>query len=444
MISLKHHQLLDAGWLILLVLYVLVGTPLVPFHGDESTTIWMSRDYGYMFLDGDLERVRYHDPPISETEQHLRLITGGLTKYLMGMSWAMNGYGTADLNEQWDWGADWNYNQEFGHAPDDLLLMLGRWPASLFFAGSLVLVFWLGALLGGRPVAYLASGFVALSPALLLNARRAMFEGALIFFSLLTVVVAVELVRRRSWRMAFLLGVVSGLAVSAKHPALLTVASVYGVGCLLNLLQIEGKAWRRYPGIMSQWLSAFGIGLVVFLILNPVWWGDSFTRLGQVIDGRRDMLEGQVAAFGEYNTFSDRLLGFGRQVFVGQPQHYEVDGWDDYIGEQISTYESSIWDGVALGGSWLGAIILFALVSTGVLALVLDTSRPSDARWLIGGWGVFLITALAIVTPLEWQRYFVMAYPVVGLFAATGLVWIIRLSVGRVMNPKDGVAQPAD
>ena len=40
-----------------LMLYVVAGTPLAPFHGDESTLIYGSRDYFDQFVAGDMERV---------------------------------------------------------------------------------------------------------------------------------------------------------------------------------------------------------------------------------------------------------------------------------------------------------------------------------------------------------------------------------------------------
>ena len=48
---------LDAVWLGLLALYVLAGAGQMPFHGDESTLIYMGRDYHYLLVEGDLSRL---------------------------------------------------------------------------------------------------------------------------------------------------------------------------------------------------------------------------------------------------------------------------------------------------------------------------------------------------------------------------------------------------
>ncbi|MBN8619501.1 MAG: hypothetical protein J0L63_11385, partial [Anaerolineae bacterium] len=137
-------------WLVLLIGYVLAGVEVVPFHGDESTQIYMSRDYAYQFIERDYEKLMYSDTPVSPTEQQLRLLNGTVNKYLIGLAWHSSGYTVNDINEQWDWGADWQYNQQNGHAPSADLLQVARWPSALLLAGSVVVMFALGRALGGR------------------------------------------------------------------------------------------------------------------------------------------------------------------------------------------------------------------------------------------------------------------------------------------------------
>ena len=54
-----------------------------------------------------------------------------------------------------------------------------------------------------------------------------MFEGGLLLFSLLAVLAAIWWLRKQEWRTAIFLGLVGGLAISAKHPALFTLMAVY-------------------------------------------------------------------------------------------------------------------------------------------------------------------------------------------------------------------------
>jgi len=63
----------------------------------------------------------------------------------------------SDVNEQWDWGADWNYNQQNGHAPSPTLLMVARWPSAILLAAGVVVMFAIGRALGGTWTPYVAS-----------------------------------------------------------------------------------------------------------------------------------------------------------------------------------------------------------------------------------------------------------------------------------------------
>jgi 4-amino-4-deoxy-L-arabinose transferase-like glycosyltransferase len=422
----KFARLADAAYLLLLAVYILAGTVLAPFHGDESTLIYMSRDYAYQFLQGDVERVRYHEPPLNATEQELRLLNGTLPKYLMGFAWHMGGFSVDDLNEQWDWGADWNYNQSTGHAPSEALLQVTRVPSGLLLALGAVFMFAIGRSVGGRPVAYLASLYYALSPALLLNGRRAMMEGSLTAFSLLVVLAALWLLRERRWWQALLLGAAAGLALASKHSGAFTLVAVFGACAVYPLLEWFGTKARPRLIIYLQLVLAGLVALGVFYALNPAWWGDPLARLDEVLHLRTTLLAGQTAAFGGYMSLGDALGGFFRQVFVGLPQYYEVANWAQFIAEPIARYENSVWRGVSLGGSIIGGMVLLVLMLIGFSALVRNKMTSGAVRWLVGAWALAMFASTALLTPLEWQRYYLPAYPAVGLLAALGVVWLGR------------------
>lgn len=424
----------DMLYLALLLAYILAGTAAAPFHGDESTLIYMSRDYAYQFLRGDIDRVRFHDPPLSPTEQELRLLNGTVSKYLYGLAWHLGGFSIDDLNEQWDWGADWNYNQSTGHAPGEALLQISRIPSALLLAAGVVVMFALGNALGGRSVAYLASLYYALNPALLLNGRRAMMEGSTMFFTLLVVLAAIWVLQRRRVWAGLLLGLAAGLAAASKHSAIFTVTAVFGA-CALYPLLLWANAWRAKSGdthrpaflrIYSLLILAGVIAALVFYALNPAWWGDPLGRLSYVLNMRGDLLAGQTAAFGGYANLPDALGGFFRQVFVNLPQYYEVPTWASYIGDQIARYESSVWRGVSLGGSLVGGLVLMTLTLVGFWALLRDKATSGAVRWVIGIWALAMFASTALLPPLEWQRYYIPAYPAVGLLASYGAVWLVR------------------
>jgi hypothetical protein len=463
---------LDALYLLVLAAYILVGAPLVPFHGDEATQIYMSRDYSYQFIERDLSRVLYSNPPVSAQEQHLRLLNGTVNKYLIGLAWHLGGFTVADLNEQWDWGADWNYNQTTGHAPTPALLMISRWPSALALALGLLPMFVLGEKLGGRPAAYLAALLYALHPALLLNGRRAMMEGTFITFSLFAVLFGVLLLQARSWRgqwgAAVGLGIASGLALASKHTAAFAVAGVYvGLGLWLvvgaarrglkppsnarpsrlkptqmpsgDRVHFSGLGSALDGGFYPRRLPAFAfpsalLAALTFLALNPAWWGDPPARAGEVLRLRGELLDGQTAAFGGYADWGERLAGFARQTFAAVPQYYEIDAWGGYIGDQVGRYEASGLGGIA--GTPVFGAALFALMLIGLWALWRDRRRAPAARWLVAVWALTALGAAALFTPLEWARYYLPAIPAALLLAAVGLVWVVQRGSQRAVTDR--------
>src|SRR5258706_9531431 len=70
-----RRHIINAAFLLALMLYILVGVQLTPFHGDESMQISMAHDFFYM-LRGEWNRIAYTPPVYWNSEQYLRLING--------------------------------------------------------------------------------------------------------------------------------------------------------------------------------------------------------------------------------------------------------------------------------------------------------------------------------------------------------------------------------
>jgi len=79
--SKRLWPILDYVFIGLLCLYAFAGMIRVPFHGDESTLIYMSRDYETIFAEGDVDAVRFL--PVAPPrywhgfEQFQRILTAG-------------------------------------------------------------------------------------------------------------------------------------------------------------------------------------------------------------------------------------------------------------------------------------------------------------------------------------------------------------------------------
>lgn len=420
----KIPQWMDIVWVSLLALYVMAGTTIVPFHGDESTLVYMGRDYFYHFVDGDMSKIMYDDQwTISPTEQSLRLLNGTIPKYLYGWVTAFNGYSVNQINEQWDWGNGYDYNNTNGHIPSEKLLFPARIVSAIQLVLAIMIYFCILRLISNRPVAYVGSLYLTLNPAILINGRRAMMEGSHLLFMMLVLLVGVMLIRYRKWWLFILLGIVSGLALSAKHPNAVIIALVF-VACgsyvvLYGLRQFKTVKRDSLKFIGGLILSGI-LTLSVFYATNPAWWGDPLNRATKVLELRNDLLDIQIKQFDTYFTASDQFKGLINFVFVAKPQYFEVPQWAQFtqITAQIEQYEQSLWSGVAIGGSTIGGLILAMLVGFGIIHFARNSMIQTESRWFILIWGIGIVIITFVITPLEWQRYYLPIYPFVGLMLA--------------------------
>lgn len=433
----------DVVWILLLVVYIWLGIRSVPFHGDESAHIFMTRDYAYQFIDRDLTRIRYTESPVDSlaiTEQEFRLLNGTVHKYWSGLAWHLHGFTVADLNRVWwTWGADWAYNLQNGAIPSDALLMTARMASAVLMSLGIVAIFGIGATLEGRITAYAASAFYALNPALLLNGRRSMLEGSLMLFSLLAVLAALHFTRslhRRQMGRAVgwvgVLGIATGMTVASKHTGIFTVLPLFlGVGTYVWWLWLRRSSesvytLRRAMLLTSGLFLAGMLSIGLFLLLNPAWWGDPLGTIRPMLDMRNRLLAEQTAAFGTYPNILAQIGGYIQQVWVGQPQYYEASDWAAYIGEQIRVYETLPWSGVNLGAMLPGMGIIVGLLLLGMGRLL--RGRLEQGTRLLALFWVMGTTALTIIlTPLEWQRYYLPAVLPMTLVLGLGVSQLIVL-----------------
>lgn len=428
---LRVPRWVDGLWLSALLLYVLAGVALVPFHADEATQIFMGRDFYYQVVQGDVQQVRYRAWETlsgdEATEQDLRLLNGTLPKYLFGAVAYGSGYGIDEINEQWVWGAGWEWNHDNGHVPPDGLLLRARSASALLLGVAAVALFVAAQRAGGRMAAYVASAFFVLNPAVLINGRRAMMEGGLLAFSLLVLLVGLLLLSKPSWWRYGLLGIVSGLAVASKHTAVFTAVAVFGACAALAAWHRRGE--RRT--LSMRLVGLFGAGvmsLLVFYALNPAWWGAPVERAGQVLERRSELLQGQIDTYGGYATWGERLAGFWTQAIVVPPMYAEtnVDGFLDNLSQDIAAYEASPWDGIQVGASIPGALLTVVLAGLGVLSLLQQRGDEAGERWLLLAWAALLLGTTLLLTPLEWQRYYVPTYPALALLVGLGGAFFVN------------------
>jgi 4-amino-4-deoxy-L-arabinose transferase-like glycosyltransferase len=447
--------LLDLGWLALLSLYLLLGISKVPFHGDESTFVFMSRDYQHLVVEPNLQYVLYREPAYDEKHQWLRLLNGTVAKMAIGLSWDLAGMDVDDLNSNWEWVYDVEYNRQQGNVPSEKLLHAARLSSALLTTLALWAVFaaaWLivpaGSEAGARIAAWTASLVFVLDPVILMNGRRAMMEGALLCFSGLLLTSAFVFLRMRGpntkpWMRCsatIALGVSAGLALSSKHSAALMLAAVFGALLLepwiasraTGLAQAMPLVLRRAH--RTRLIAAIGLAAVVFLASNPAWWSAPHVVPGKIVDLRQELVESQLRLLGGYASVRERVRGFAEHTFFSSPQYAEVPGWESEIADEIAIYEASLLSGHR--GNSLGVAGVFLLALAGLASLLRDWRR-GEAWVLLLALGTLAIALIAF-NPLPIQRYYLSGRPLVAILAGLGFLFMLR----RLM-PAARIAPPA-
>jgi|FLYN01.1.fsa_nt_gi 4-amino-4-deoxy-L-arabinose transferase-like glycosyltransferase len=432
-------RFLDGLWLLLLAAYVFAGMPLATFHGDEAMQIYMSHDYATAFIYKEPHRLVTSPPYYIDSDQQLRLLNGSINRYAIGLSWHLAGLTTGDLPPApgWDWGLDYATNVQTNHRPSDVLLNAARLSSTLFLALSAAVLFGIGWQFGGRPLAYVASGLYILNPVVLLNGRRAMMEGSLLCFGLLTILLAVIISRKREqgargllpWWIGLTLA--GGLTLASKHSGLVFVAGAFG------WILVTELARRNMRGILTTTLMvavSLAVVLAIFLALSPALWNDPIARLQDLIAERQKLIDIQVEADPiAPTTLIQRIEAILAQPFLAPPMHYEVAFWANAepITAEINRYMASPLSGVQFG--WLLGLPLTLLAGLGIVSCVWPGLRPQGSAALSLGLLVWLAVTLLslLVNPLPWQRYYLPLYPAAALLAGVGLQTAVRLIVQK-------------
>jgi 4-amino-4-deoxy-L-arabinose transferase-like glycosyltransferase len=289
--------------------------------------------------------------------------------------------------------------------------------------------------LGGRMTAYLATLLYTLSPALLLNGRRAMTEGTMTLFSLLVILAGMYAVQTRKWWAFVLLGLCGGLAVASKHTSVVTVAAIflgYSIVLVYRIFQEKSHApadtLHRLPTSQFVYLTVAGVlSVIVFYALNPVWWSNPVARASEVAEIRLNFMQAQHDTFGGYNSFTDRLDGFFWQTFGNEIIYAEtpVDNFVENLADEIAAYETSPFSGFINHHNIAIPVTFMGLSAIGAIALWFDKFAQAEMRFVVGVWIAAMIILTLCLTPLEWQRYYLPAYPAVMLLTGLGIRFVL-------------------
>jgi 4-amino-4-deoxy-L-arabinose transferase-like glycosyltransferase len=454
--------LIDLLWLIALAIFAFAGMNLAPFHGDEAGHIYTSRDFHTAFIERRPEALLVTPPFTIDSEPRVRLLNGSVMRYSVGLAWLLAGLTVNDLNAPpgWDWGLDYATNVATNHRPSPQLLTIARTVATGYFVLSIVALFLIGQSVAGRGLAYVATVVYTLNPVMLLNGRRALVESPYLAFGLLTICLALEIIRRRGtgekrlrgWWIG--LAVTSALCLASKYSGAIFAATAFAgilAAELWNMFmvrritifnQIDPKNPHAYILVLDlDWRPVFAVGvrllavglaaLALLVLISPALWNDPLTRardLGTEMTAQVNLVVDILPD--APTTLGQRIEGILTEPFIKPVQHFEQASWADAapIQDEIRAYMASALSGVQAGT--IGGIILMLLVGAGIVLFVwlllfewfivrMMIGQPADApRYTIsGGKCVLVLVWLAVtvanllINPIPWQRYYLPLIP---------------------------------
>lgn len=435
--------------------FLVAGVGRVPFHPDETSLLFQSRDLEQYFSD-PLSMAWSPDQPLTP-ERRYRALNAPLAKYVLGIGRLLAGYSAASVEVDWDWTLDWQANLDRGALPPTRLLDGARLASTLLLPVALLFTYLVGRRLAGdtyqsvqpathrqsasaaafsRPgkqdqsavaAGLLSAALLGLNALFLLHGRRAMMEGAL-FFGLCFALWAMLAGDRRPW----LAGIALGIALSAKHSLL----PLLPVGMLAALWRVDRDSGQRL-----QWPAAGKVLLAAALIfgaLNPLLWKHPLGAVATIIDQRAMLAESQLqtqrladyAAMQLPMSATDRLASLLGQVFFSSPQFSEAANYRAAIADQVSAYLRLPGQNWLRG--WLAGGVLLMLTLYGALMAVVSLRRLSAGKRR--DFSLLLLAtaataaALLVGVPFPFQRYYLPMLPFVALWAAYAAIQLVGLS----------------
>jgi 4-amino-4-deoxy-L-arabinose transferase-like glycosyltransferase len=262
------------------------------FTIDESRWISTSRYFWITFVQHDLFG------PVWQPN-YIVLTHPPVARYLIGFGLWLQGWKPQQLNGRYDSLETAAYNARAGNIPSARLLAAARRTTFPFAVGSMLLIYVVGRMLGGR-LAGLAAAFIALaSPLLTTIWTRALAESILAFFSLLALALALRVLPRlatiqfRPWLPAGL-GASLALATATKLSG-----GIAAVGLGLFWLTQQGLGLRRAGQLVGlrTWTDVGLAAVALFIAVNPLLYPAPIGRTLALIQHRRDEMEFQQDTF---------------------------------------------------------------------------------------------------------------------------------------------------
>ena len=413
------------SWIALVVISLLYlsGVAQTPFHPDESTYLFMSRDFVTLWTHP--LSLSWQPGQEASAPQRYRELDAPLNSYLIGLGEVLTG--TPPLAADWDWSKTWAQNKADGGLPTAAQLLVGRLSVAILFPFSLWLIYATGSQVGGWLTGLLSAAFFATNALVLLHTRRAMEESALVFGVCLSLW-ALTRVKDQPWLMA----IATAIAFNAKQTALPLA--------LAGFLAVAWTSWQKRKQIGAI-LKAVGVFCLIFggitLLLNPFLWSHPIQAALAAGEARLALTQSQTTAtFSKvpaqvlYNPFLRAAAGIANS-FILPPAFEDVGNYSQQLASSELAYLRVPWDNL-FRGPVAGAILLI-LAATGLVLYIVKLVPSKAVAWR---WAIFLAFLmegglLILTLSLPYQRYWMPLVPFTclwsGLAAGQGFTAIAAL-----------------
>jgi 4-amino-4-deoxy-L-arabinose transferase-like glycosyltransferase len=404
----------------ILSLWYILSLQSVPFHPDESSYRYMSRNIDQLLKS---PKLAFYDSGIPiDLPMHYRLVDPPLGRFLTWFGLKMAG-DTAP-NKDWDWGKSWTENLNGGALPSDKELFALRFPTVLLLSLSFFLFYRVTQIFQFSAARWISVLLYALSPLVLLHGRRAMSEGVM-FFSIVLTVYSLICQPKYSW----LAAIPIALAFNSKQSTLPLV----GVFFLLQLL-IHYKR-RSIASLVKHLLLFIILFLAITYLINPFMWLHPFDAIKAAILERQYLVSSQIEMLKV--TSPEKYLGTPLlrgislviNLFFTNPATADVANYLNNTQAMDTSYLAnpinSLFRGLVPGVIYLIVFIFATLVIIiNIKKLCLDEQK--FALITISGF-LLLFIALSVAVPIPYQRYCLPLLPFMILIIGQGLDILLRI-----------------
>jgi len=384
------------------------------FHADES--LWIAASHYFEAVaEGRL------DSPVWG-ESYETLTQPPVGRYVIGIGRSIGGYGFRDLNRPWDFTLGSEENIARGHMPTSNLLWWSRFPMCILAVVSAVIAFILVSCFAGRPAGYVMLILFVFNPYFSSTLCRAMGEAPLLTATMLATLAAYKAVsswklvtghnrlvnKRFLWPLLWfgLTGLFCGIAGATKLNGLSIIVAGLALSLLTPLAQTKSLFRSQILAIIPLTSALLILAATfTFVALNPYLYPDPIGRTKNMVEQRLSEMERQQASMP-----SARISGplLPRVVLIG-----------DRVFHQYAA--------LSFAKSWIINVLLCS-VGLGFMLFAawswLRTGKVSGASV------VLLLTAFTssmptLMTPLDWDRYYLFPVFFSTVLIAIGATWII-------------------